>query len=166
MDEIKGPLGKASEPPELAEMFKGSRGSFTQQLLQRLVEERQAPPPPVSKVLARPQFAGIPGPDVQEMARGGPPRGALQQVATPMPSRYVVGPGTGRSDSIPARVARGEYVMDAETVALLGDGSSDAGAEALDQFRHSVRQHKGKALAKGKFSPDAKAPEQYLRGRK
>jgi hypothetical protein len=164
MADEKGPLSKMAEPSPLAEMFQGSRGSFTQQLLQRLVEDRPPPQPKPSRVMAHPQFAGIPAPDVQEMARGGPPRGALQQVATPLPSRYVEGPGTGRSDSIPARVARGEYIIDAETVALLGDGSSDAGAETLDQFRHNVRKHKGKALAKGKFSPDAKAPESYLKG--
>lgn len=76
----------------------------------------------------------------------------------------VRGPGTGRSDSIPAALSDGEYVMDAETVALLGDGSTDAGADMLDQFRINIRKHKGKHLSKGKISPDAKAPEHYLSG--
>lgn len=79
-------------------------------------------------------------------------------------SHYVQGGGTGRSDSIPAKLSDGEYVMDAETVALLGDGSSKAGAQRLDQFRANIRKQKGKALAQGKFSPDARAPEQYLMG--
>ena len=78
----------------------------------------------------------------------------------------VAGPGTGRSDEIPARLSDGEYVIDAETVALLGDGSSDAGAKALDQFRENIRAHKGGALSHGKISPDAKSPEQYLGRRK
>jgi hypothetical protein len=78
----------------------------------------------------------------------------------------VSGPGTGRSDEIPARLSDGEYVIDAETVALLGDGSSDAGAKALDQFRENIRAHKGGALSHGKISPDAKSPEQYLGRRK
>jgi hypothetical protein len=77
-------------------------------------------------------------------------------------SRYVGGPGTGRSDSIDAKLSDGEYVIDAETVALLGDGSSKAGAKRLDQFRANIRKQKGRELAKGKFSPDAKRPEQYL----
>jgi hypothetical protein len=79
-------------------------------------------------------------------------------------SHYVQGGGTGRSDSIDAKLSDGEYVLDAETVALLGDGSSKAGAQRLDQFRANIRKQKGKALSQGKFSPDARAPEQYLMG--
>jgi hypothetical protein len=58
-------------------------------------------------------------------------------------SRYVEGGGTGRSDSIDAKLSDGEYVIDAETVALLGDGSSKAGAAKLDQFRANIRKQKG-----------------------
>jgi len=76
----------------------------------------------------------------------------------------VKGPGTGRSDEIPALLSDGEYVIDAETVAMLGDGSSEAGAERLDSFRVNIRKHKGRNLAKGKFSANARAPERYLSG--
>ena len=76
----------------------------------------------------------------------------------------VNGPGTGRSDEIPAVLSDGEYVIDAETVALLGDGSSKAGAKKLDELRVKVRKHKGKKLAKGRFSANAKKPEAYLSG--
>jgi hypothetical protein len=76
----------------------------------------------------------------------------------------VNGPGTGRSDDIPAVLSDGEYVIDAETVALLGDGSSKAGAKKLDELRVKVRKHKGKKLAKGRFSANAKKPEAYLSG--
>lgn len=79
-------------------------------------------------------------------------------------SRFVRGPGTGRSDSIDARLSDGEYVLTAEDVALLGDGSSEAGARRLDEFRKNLRKHKGAALARGKISPDAKSPLAYLRG--
>lgn len=78
----------------------------------------------------------------------------------------VGGPGDGRDDKIPAALSDGEYVIDAETVAMLGNGSSKAGADALDRFRVNIRKHKGRNLAKGKFSADAKKPEQYLKGRK
>jgi hypothetical protein len=78
--------------------------------------------------------------------------------------RYVSGPGTGRSDSIPARLSDGEYVLTAEDVALIGDGSSNAGARRLDQWRQELRKHKGRALARGKISPNAKKPSAYLRG--
>ena len=83
----------------------------------------------------------------------------------PTRSQFAVrGPGTGRSDSIPAALSDGEYVMDAETVALLGDGSSKAGAKKLDAMRGNLRKHKGRSLAKGRFSVNAKAPEAYLSG--
>ena len=77
-------------------------------------------------------------------------------------SRFVEGGGTGRSDSIDAKLSDGEYVIDAETVALLGDGSSKAGAKRLDQFRANIRKQKGRELAKGKFSSDARSPEEYI----
>ena len=82
--------------------------------------------------------------------------GALTHMA------YVQGKGTGRSDEIPAYLSDGEYVIDAETVSMLGDGSNKAGAQALNSMRKSIRKHKGGALAKGKFSADAKSPLEYL----
>lgn len=100
------------------------------------------------------------------MARGG----ALQMVSQPQGyhsrAQHYVGNLTGtsgRADDIDAKLANNEYVMDAETVAMLGDGSPDAGAKKLDEMRIRLRQHKGKALANGKFSPDAKDPQQYLK---
>jgi hypothetical protein len=78
--------------------------------------------------------------------------------------RYVKGGGTGTSDSIPAKLSDGEYVVDSGTVSMLGDGSSDAGAAKLDKMREEIRKHKGAALAKGKFPPDAKAPLSYIKG--
>ena len=93
-------------------------------------------------------------------ARGGSMRGS----GTSRNSYAVKGAGTGRSDEIPALLSDGEYVIDAETVAMLGDGSSEAGAKRLDDFRINVRKHKGRNLAKGKFSANAKRPEKYLAG--
>jgi ethanolamine utilization microcompartment shell protein EutS len=78
--------------------------------------------------------------------------------------RYVKGGGTGISDSIPARLSDGEYVIDAQTVSMLGDGSSDAGAKKLDQMREAIRRQKGGVLAKGKFPPKAKSPLSYIGG--
>lgn len=75
---------------------------------------------------------------------------------------HVRGEGTGRSDEIPASLSDGEYVIDAETVALLGDGSTDAGARRLDEMRENLRKHKGQNLRRGRHSADAKQPHQYL----
>ena len=76
----------------------------------------------------------------------------------------VIPSGPAPSDSIEAKLSDGEYVLTAEDVALLGDGSSEAGARRLDQFRRNLRKHKGGALARGKISPNAKAPMSYLKG--
>jgi filamentous hemagglutinin len=78
-------------------------------------------------------------------------------------TRLARGGGSGRDDTIPARLSDGEYVMDAETVALLGDGSTTDGARRLDQMRAKIRQHKGKSMARGKFSANAKSPLAYLK---
>ena len=78
--------------------------------------------------------------------------------------RYVQGGGTGTSDSIPAKLSDGEYVIDAQTVSMLGNGSSDAGAKKLDEMRHMIRKQKGGTLSKGKFAPDAKSPLSYMKG--
>jgi hypothetical protein len=79
-------------------------------------------------------------------------------------ARLMRGGGTGRDDTIPARLSDGEYVMDAETVAMLGDGSTKAGAQKLDRMREELRRHKGRALSRGKFSPNARSPLAYLKG--
>ena len=79
-------------------------------------------------------------------------------------ARFVRGGGTGRSDEIDAKLSDGEYVIDAETVAMLGDGSSKAGAKKLDEMRAAIRSHKGRNLSRGKISPDAKSPLSYLKG--
>ena len=79
-------------------------------------------------------------------------------------SRLASGVGDGRSDNINARLSDGEYVIDAETVALLGNGSTKAGAAKLDQMRQQLRKQKGKAMAKGKFSPNAMSPLAYMKG--
>ena len=76
----------------------------------------------------------------------------------------VEGAGDGRDDKIPALLSDGEYVIDAETVALLGNGSNKAGAKMLDKFRVNVRKQKGRKLARGKFSDNAKRPEHYMAG--
>ncbi len=98
------------------------------------------------------------------LAEGAPLGVLFAEGGAPDVEGPVAGPGTGRSDDIDARLSDGEYVIDAETVALLGDGSTAAGAEALDRMREAIRMHKGQALAKGKFSPAARSPLDYLMG--
>jgi len=77
-------------------------------------------------------------------------------------THYVEGPGDGTSDDIPAKLSDGEYVMDAGTVSMLGNGSNEAGARRLDMLRENLRKHAGRSLSKGKQFMNVKAPEQYL----
>lgn len=107
--------------------------------------------------------------------RGGPmrlARGGYPQLMGGLPERqpfagagYVKpdGQGDGRSDHIEAVLSPGEFVADAETVSLLGNGDNDAGARGMEAIRQEIRKHKGKALAKGKFSPDAQSPTKLVR---
>ena len=78
---------------------------------------------------------------------------------------YVQGEGDGQSDDIPAMLADGEYVIDAETVAQLGNGSNKAGAKMLDTFRKNIRAHKRSAPTH-KIPPKSKSPLAYLKGAK
>jgi hypothetical protein len=59
----------------------------------------------------------------------------------------IAGPGDGMSDMVPASIdgqqdvllSDGEYIVPADVVSGLGNGSSDAGAKALDDMRDKVR---------------------------
>jgi hypothetical protein len=66
------------------------------------------------------------------------PKGHNPEFITGLTGYYACGGGTGQSDDIPAMLHDGDYVMDAETVSALGDGSSKAGKQVLDGFRQQV----------------------------
>lgn len=66
------------------------------------------------------------------------PKGHNPEFITGLTGYYAQGKGTGQSDDIPAMLHDGDYVADADLVAALGDGSSKAGAEALEKFRRQI----------------------------
>jgi hypothetical protein len=80
--------------------------------------------------------------------------------------RYLRGGGDGMSDSIPAtingkqpaRLADGEFVIPADVVSHLGNGSSDAGAKRLYKMMDKVRIAR---TGKKKQAPAVK-PEKYM----
>jgi len=121
-------------------------------------------PPPAAPLAVQPPLA-VPDamilPDRQNFAQGGEVVGAM---GDPRREFAVHGAGSGREDAIDAKLSDGEYVIDAETVALLGDGSNRHGAQQLDRFRVNLRKAKGKNLARGEFSVKAKRPEAYMAG--
>lgn len=108
----------------------------------------------ISSNLELPSFAG--GGHIHGMEYGHVP-----EFITGATGNYVKGRGDGQSDDIPAMLADGEYVFDADTVAQLGNGSSDAGAKLLDHFRHALREHKRSAPV-DKIPPKA-SPLAYMK---
>jgi len=76
-------------------------------------------------------------------------------------NRYVKGGGDGTSDSVPAMLASGEFVIPADVVSGLGNGDNDAGAEVLDKFMVAIRKHKRDAHP-DELPPDSKGPLSYL----
>ena len=96
---------------------------------------------------------------LQHLKDGGMPH--VPEFITGATGHYVKGRGDGQSDDIPAMLADGEYVFDADTVAQLGNGSSDAGAKLLDHFRQSLREHKRSAPS-DKIPPKA-SPLMYMK---
>lgn len=81
--------------------------------------------------------------------------------------RLLKGPGDGMSDSIPAKIGRkqparladGEFVVPADVVSGLGNGSTDAGAKQLYAMMDKVRQARtgnkkqGKEINPRKYIP-------------
>lgn len=55
----------------------------------------------------------------------------------------VRGPGDGQEDKIPAMLSDNEHVIDAGTVALAGNGSSDAGHRVIEKFKRDIRSKAG-----------------------
>jgi len=95
------------------------------------------------------------GLSVPLVAHGGKIRGDFRHGA------HVAGPGDGQSDDIPAMLADGEYVLDSEIVAALGNGSTKAGSKLLDKFREEIRTHK-RSGSINTIPPKSKSPLQYL----
>jgi hypothetical protein len=119
----------------------------------------QQPTMPANASETQRALAMINGAPLSAYAHGGDVH--IPEFITGATGHYVKGKGTGQSDEIPAMLADGEWVFDADTVAQLGDGSSDAGAHLLDEFRKSLREHKRSAPA-DKIPPKA-SPLTYMK---
>jgi hypothetical protein len=98
--------------------------------------------------------------DVEEAADGGTMRYNLGGYSDG--GRMLKGPGDGMSDSIPAsiagkqpaRLADGEFVVPADVVSHLGNGSTDAGAKKLYGMMDKIRKAR---TGKKKQAPAVKA---------
>jgi len=102
----------------------------------------------------------------KQMASGGIAGFNLGGYAAGGNPRLLKGPGDGMSDNIPAmignrqpaRLADGEFVVPADVVSHLGNGSTDAGAKHLYAMMDKVRTARTGRKAQGKQIK----PEKYL----
>jgi len=147
--EVKPPVPYTPVYKDYRNMFGGGLTSIGEQVKRLAQEHEQAKyaTPPLSydparydaeagtKMVARPGMAGGGLADLggyADYAGGG---------------RMLKGPGDGMSDSIPAtiagkqpaRLANDEFVVPADVVSHLGNGSSDAGAKQLYRMMDKVR---------------------------
>ena len=107
--------------------------------------------------------AAAPLSDIQEAAKGGVMSGLGGYSDG---GRMLKGPGDGMSDSIPgvignkqpARLADGEFVVPADVVSHLGNGSTDAGAKKLYAMMDKIRKAR---TGKKKQAPAVKA-DRYM----
>jgi hypothetical protein len=99
----------------------------------------------------------------QQYADGGSIEGHNPQFFSEggLQNRYVKGEGDGTSDDVPAMLANGEFVIPADVVSSLGNGSNDSGAHILDEFLQVIRDHKRKADSR-ELPPDSKGALGYL----
>jgi len=104
--------------------------------------------------------------DVEEAAKGGIMQGHSNLGGYSDGGRMLKGPGDGMSDSIPAtigrrqpaRLADGEFVVPADVVSHLGNGSTDAGARKLYSMMDKIRKAR---TGKKKQAPEVKT-DKYL----
>ena len=163
------PMMQGGALPGRAMMPQNAQG-MQQQGRPPMMQQQQGRPPMMQGGLqgmqqARQQMPQRPrDPRMAYYQYGNAPQARAEGGLSRVQSMQIGGGADGRSDDVNALLSDGEYVFDAEAVAMLGNGSSEAGAKKLDDMRAKLRQHKGKALAGGKISPDAKSPLSYLKG--
>jgi len=126
--------------------------------------------PPTSATMTDPnKFQTTPAATPMPFAQGGiiPAKGIAGLSHGGNPGGYLDGPGDGMSDSIhatisdkqPARLADGEFVMPADVVSHIGNGSSKAGAQKLYSMMDRIRKARtgttkqGKQINPHKFMP-------------
>ena len=143
------------------------------QIRQAKVNQRAYVSPPAAKrptplgKLNMPTSAKSKGGGDVEAASGGIMQSSLGGYAAGGNPRLLKGPGDGMSDNIPAtinrrqpaRLADGEFVIPADVVSHLGNGSTEAGAKQLHAMMNKVRKARtgnpkqGKQIKPQKYMP-------------
>jgi hypothetical protein len=136
-----------------------AEGGITAAGITGLQGQQQAQSQPVTmdyiKSLASQYGVALP---TKTAAKGGPMGGEYNLGSYSDGGRLLKGPGDGMSDNIPAtiadkqpaRLADGEFVVSADVVSGLGNGSTDAGAKHLYKMMDNVRKARTGRKAQGK----------------
>lgn len=122
---LTGMLGMRKRTPEELRAADAKNQARNQEAATAAAGRAQAAPEPAAKAApakAISDYSGMSAMQRREKAQG------LADGGTVKPRGFVVGKGTGTSDSIPARLSNGEYVLPADTVKAVG-------VEALDSLR-------------------------------
>ena len=147
-DYLKGGLSAAAAALSVAKALKGN-------------EPIKRADPGVASPVSYQHYAARP----VNFAKGGRVPGGLSEVtiklAQAMKGGLISGGSKGQDDDVDARLSPGEYVFDAESVSMLGDGNTEAGARELDRMRANLRKHK-RSAHHGRIAPQAKSVEKYL----
>lgn len=143
------------------------------QIRQSKLNKRSNVQMPTGGVMRRPAPMGqinLAPPGAKEAAQGGIMQAgdsSLGGYAAGGSPRLLKGPGDGMSDNIPAmigrkqpaRLADGEFVIPADVVSHLGNGSTEAGAKRLHEMMNNVRRARtgnpkqGKQINPRKYMP-------------
>lgn len=156
---LQGPQGKKS-PQELQAALKGPFDSFQGPAATAANSYFGTPLKPRTLQYNRSGASLTPTP---RYAEGGDVEGHAPEFLSPgaLSTAYVKGDTGGQADAVPAYVAHGEYVFDADSVSNIGDGNNEAGAKVLDAWREKLREHK-RAAPSHKIPPKFKGVKAYM----
>ena len=142
---LTGMLGMRKRTPEELRAADAKNQARNQEAATAAAGRAQAAPEPAAKAApakAISEYSSMYAMQRREKEQGLADGGAVK------PRGFVVGKGTGTSDSIPARLSNGEYVLPADTVKAVG-------VEALDSLRaatHTPVKHEQAKAAHGFFA--------------
>jgi len=100
-----------------------------------------------NQFMANGGLAGLPASPANRAMRAGPAMGIAQLRQGGYPRRVgaISGPGTEKSDNIPAMLSDGEFVMTAKAVRGMGDGSRTEGAKRMYALMNKLENNASRA---------------------
>lgn len=160
--------GRMMQDPVNVDFMQGDMYPMSQQARSFYATPSQMPTSAQQAMASyEPKTNPLTGQATSHMAEGGIAGYSLGGYADGGNPRLLKGPGDGMSDNIPAtighkqpaRLADGEFVVPADVVSHLGNGSTDAGAKHLYAMMDNVRKARtgskkqGKQIKPEKFLP-------------